>query len=368
MSAELDWGKVLAAPPSAPRPATLRDRLLDIDDWVTLAVALTAAIAVAASIQSADWVESMPALPFVAAAGLLLGYLTTRVPLQSAAARAWIAFGTFLSAGAVTVIATTLSSIEQGNAWERWNAFRDRMAAWFDIVVNGGISDDHIPFVLLVVSLTWVVSFAMAWSIFVLRNAWLALVPLALVIIGNNAYRDIEFDAALVLFLFSGILLLGRVAFQRQQAVWSREDIEAPDFVGVRASWQTAWVVAALLGLAWLLPIDSTGDTLGGLWDDIAEPINERIFDNGRFFAGIRGDQAEAFRDFGDTLPLGGSIDLRNRVQLRAEVSEPVPFLRVAAYERYESGGWLTGERTTRAGFESDLPAPAEIADRAADT
>lgn len=359
MNANLDWRQALATPRPSIERETLSRRLRDLDAWLTFVAGLMAVIAVAVSMQSADWVESMPSLPLVAALGLGAGFVSARLP-GSAVRRAWTAIAAMLGAGFVVVVGTTISAIETGgDPWERWNAFRDRMAIWWDVVIHGGISDDQIPFILLVVSVAWLVSFATAWSLFALRSAWLAMVPLGLVIVLNNAYRELDFEWSFVVFSFAALLLFGRTAFERLRGRWANEGTVYPDFIGLQAFWRSAWVGALLLLGAWMLPSNSGERAFGGVWERVGEAIDERVFDSGRFFAAVRGTRGEPFRDFGEVLPLGGAIDLRDRQQLRATLSEDVPFLRVLAYERYDGNGWLTDDRR-----ESTVPA-AEVLDPA---
>ncbi len=277
--------------------------------------------------------------------------------------RAWVAAGAMLGAGSVVVVATTISAIETGgNPWERWNAFRDRMDIWWDVVLHGGISDDQIPFILLVVAVTWLASFAMAWSLFALRNAWLALIPLTLVIVFNSAYRELSFDWGVVVFLFAALVLIARAASERQRERWLADDTEYPEFIGLQSFWRSTWVAALLLLAAWMLPSNSGDQAFGGVWQNVGDTIDERVFDSGRFFAAVQGTRGDPFRDFGEVLPLGGSIDLRNRQQLRVELSESVPFLRLVAYEQYDGTGWLAGDRRRVSAPSAGVPAPGELA------
>lgn len=364
MNADIDWG-VLVPPEPSPQPDTLGHRLANLDDWLTMAAGLVAVIAVAASIQTAGWVDRMPALWFVAAAGLLAGFVTARAPASGAARKSWIALGGALGAGALIVIPTVLSAIDSGGPWARWNDFRDRMAAWFDVVVNGGISDDEIPFILLVASVTWLVSYSVAWSLFALRNVWMALVPLGVVVVFNASYQPIDFDWAFAFFVFAALLLIGRAALQAQTAEWARNGVEFPEFVGLRAFWHTLWVVSFLLLGAWLLPADSgEGGAFGGAWDKVQQPFDDNLFKSGRFFAGVKGQSGASFREFGQTLPLGGSIDLRQRVQMRVEVSpsgQGLRFLRVAAYQQYDRSGWLNPELRRGIAPAGSVPPPADL-------
>ena len=218
----------------------------------------------------------MPPLVLVAMLALLTGYAATRVPVRGKPRRWMLALAAGLGPGAAVVLLTTLTALQVDGWVARWNLFRDRMAAWFDIVVHGGVSDDPIPFILLVVTITWLTSYGCAWSLFILRNAWIALIPLSVVVIFNNAYRPADFDWAVVFFLFAALLLIGRVAFQQQQAEWKRSSSEMPEYLNLRAFLQTLLVVSAVIFAVWLLPSRAGEQMLGPVWTKVTEPLNNR--------------------------------------------------------------------------------------------
>ncbi len=333
-----------------------------LDHLLTLGIGMMAVVAVSASILSARWVRTMPPLVLVAMLALLTGYAATRVPVRGKPRRWMLALAAGLGPGAAVVLLTTLTALQVDGWVARWNLFRDRMAAWFDIVVHGGVSDDPIPFILLVVTITWLTSYGCAWSLFILRNAWIALIPLSVVVIFNNAYRPADFDWAVVFFLFAALLLIGRVAFQQQQAEWKRSSSEMPEYLNLRAFLQTLLVVSAVIFAVWLLPSRAGEQMLGPVWTKVTEPLNNRLFDSGRFFAGLRGNQDQMFRDFGRTLPLRGSITLDETEILKVTgFSSYVPFLRVTAYEQYNSNGWTNPSHGDRSIEGSSVPAPATV-------
>ena len=359
MSLGTAWQDQIVTPMGA-RPESRWPLILD--NILTLSIGLLAVVAVSSSILTARWVRSMPSLTLVAILALLLGYAATAIPVRDTFRRWMLALGIGLVPGAAVSILTTLTALQVEGWGERWNLFRDRMTAWFDIVVHGGVSDDPIPFILLVVTITWLVSYGFAWSLFILRNAWVALIPLGIVVIFNNAYRPVEFDWAIMFFLFAALLLIARVAFQRQQEEWRRTESEVPDYLNMRAFLQTLLVVSAVIFAVWLLPSRAGDQIFGPVWTRVTAPLNDRLFDSGRFFAGLRGSQDRAFRDFGRTLPLRGSITLDETEILKVTgFSTYIPFLRVTAYEQYSSNGWTNPAHGDSSIAGSSVPSPSTV-------
>src|SRR5688572_11716371 len=90
MTANASWSDVLtpAAPrreePVRPDPPLTRRRsfLASPDEWITFSILFIAFLAVAASIEEADWVNEMPSLFAASLVGLVTGWLLAhaRVP------------------------------------------------------------------------------------------------------------------------------------------------------------------------------------------------------------------------------------------------------------------------------------------------
>jgi hypothetical protein len=169
--------------------------LLDWESWLTLGLVMIVFLSVARSIDAADWVPEMPSLAGVSFLAILAGFFLAKVKApQGVLHLAALAIGfpvvfllmlRFIEAPSLRVGAVEL--------WERWGA-------WIEIVRSGGISSDTMPFVTMVLALTWIAGYLSAWAIFRWHNAWLALVPGGFGLLTNISYLPSQFSADFVVF------------------------------------------------------------------------------------------------------------------------------------------------------------------------
>jgi hypothetical protein len=171
--AEMGWTRLdVSTAPPAPRPARVIDRFLDWEDWLTFGLALGAMLGVVMSIESAGWSSDMPALGLVGLLALLFALLVARSGLPTLLA--WPVAGV---TGAVVTFWQTLEMVGPGDLEQRVDAIYFRFERWFHLAFTGGISNDSLPFNVMVVGVTWLGVFLFGWSVFRWHNAWLGLIP-----------------------------------------------------------------------------------------------------------------------------------------------------------------------------------------------
>jgi transglutaminase-like putative cysteine protease len=304
---------------------------------VTLAIVMVGFLTVVRSIDSADWVAGMPSLYLIGFIGLFLGMIAalSRVPALAAHLVA-LSIGVV---GGLYVIGAELRGSLRDRTWE----ILERLYLWGDAVVTGGISNDDIPFIVLVVLATYVAAYIAAWSIFRWQNAWLGLIPGGLALLTNISYLPGQHSLPLLIYLFCAILLVARMNLLRQARGWRERNIRYPDFMSLTVLNITVWVALPLLALAWVLPVGSGSGILYSAWTKVTAPIAEPLNDLGRVFSGIDSKKGSQVHLFGSTLPLQGPIKLSSSEVLRVSAAEP-GFLRVQVYDEYTPQGWKIGE------------------------
>ena len=298
--------------PGEEKPTPLTTRLLRLspiswEEIVTLAIVLVAFATVVESVDSAGWVREMPSLYTVAFIALGLGLVLAKSPLNELSAHL-----TALIVGIVAVFLSATSSID-GSLGFRVDELYDRMGLWLEAVFTGGISNDNLPFVLLVVLLTYVTAYFAGWSVFRWYNAWLGLIPGGIALLTNASYLPGEGSLSLAIYLFAAILLVARLNVLRGEREWRRERTGYPDLISLHVLNITVWVAFLLVGLAWILPI-SGGGVFVSAWRSVTAPIAEPLSDLGRVFTAIDTKRGGSVHNFGSTLPLQGR-DLADRQQ-----------------------------------------------------
>ena len=322
-------------PPKESRFAVV-GRVVSWEDLVTLAIVLIAFLIVVGSINAANWVSVMPSLFPIAFAGLGVGLVLARLGLGEAKAH--------LASLAIGVVAVTLSATSRldGSIPDRVEAMADRMWLWGKAVYEGGISNDNLPFVVVVVGLTYFTAYIATWSLFRWYNAWLALIPGGIALLTNISYLPGQNSTTLLVYLFCSILLIARINVLRRARTWRKESSGYPDFLSLHVLNVTIWVALLLLAMAWVMPVGSGSGALFTFWQKITAPIVEPLSDLGRVFTAVDSKKGGSIHKFGSTLPLQGAISLGSTQIASVTTTEPV-FLRAQSYDFYTAQGWKIG-------------------------
>jgi len=338
---QASWNELFTPRPAEPvAEPRQRERLLSWEDVITFGIVLILFLSVVGSIDSARWVDDMPSLYPLALVGLLLGLLLAR-----SRADELLAHSLALLVGAGACLVTLLFVVSGDSPAARVDNLVDRMHAWFSAAFGGDISTDTLPFIVLLVVVTWLAAYASAWSIFRWHNAWLGLVPGGLALLINISYLPGQFSMAFVFFLFGAVLLVMRVHLVNSMRRWREGRVPYPEFLSLSSLHLTFWAALLLLGAAWAMPLAPESGALTGAWERLTGPITERGSDLSRVFAGVHSKKPVDVHQFESTLPFQGKISLGQSPVMQVE-SEEGGFLRAQVYEVYTSMGWKTGERS----------------------
>lgn len=325
---------------SVPLPAWVTDWGL----WVTFALAVLVFLSVARSVQRANWVDGMPSLTLLSFLGLLTGLLLSRIRWPEPALHVLA-----LLIGAPIVLWLTLGYIHSPTLMQSLGNFWHRYGDWIYQVRTGGISTDVMPFVSMVLALTWIASYLSSWSIFRWHNAWLALVPGGVGLLTNISYLPGQNSIDFLLFLFGAMLLVMRVNMRNREQDWQRRGLPYPSFVSLNVLNATVWVVAALLFVAWTIPLATEAPGVSQAWNSISSPFSNAT-DWSRLFSSIDSKRDVPLHNFGSTLPLQGKVVLSDRPVAEVDFGDQVDYgrnLRAAVYDQYTPQGWKSGPRQT---------------------
>ena len=313
------------------------------EDWLTFLAAVVTFLAVAVSLEQANWVDDMPPFVPTTLAGLLIGMISARVRYYAA-----LIHPVSLLLGALVVIMAAQSYADGVTLGDRLTDFRIRMEEWYHVVRAGDISNDNLPFVTLVHALIFLATYFAAWFLFRWHNAWLALVPSGVILLTNISFLEGQPSAAFVIFLFGAIILIARLHLQKSQVQWRREGVEYPEFISVSAIQLTVVTTVLLLVAAWMLPLGNQAKAVEGVFDTIAKPVTGQSETLVRLFHNIDSRKGAELHTFGDTLPIQGDVKLGTRQLFELNAPE-AGLLRATSYNEYTGNGWKsTGRDTTR--------------------
>ena len=357
--AQADWADLFRPPASPPQramgpawrlPRWFWERLTGWEDWLTFLIAYLAFLGVALSIQAAEWVEGMPSLALMGFLGLLCAFLLARSAIP-----AILSHLLSIVFGGLAILWQLLSTVPGDDWFARWDVFYARMEHWFDVASRGGISNDTLPFTVLLVSLTWLSAYVFGWSVFRWQNPWLGLLPGGGALFANFTFSD-QLSMLALLYLGGALLLVMRLSLARNLRDWQREGTPYPTFLSLSFVHLASWAVGLLLLVGWLTPVTVAAQPLSSIWDDLSRPFLSLSDETVRLIGPVRTHKILPIHAFKSVLPFQGSIQLRERDVLsltldRAEGLANYPFLRGAVYDEYTAGGWLAGER-----HEADRP------------
>jgi len=313
-------------------------RLVWWEDLVTFAVVAFIFSTVVISVDRANWSDGMPTLATIALVGLLTGALLARVPWPEGLVHLLA-----LPLGAAASLAQILAVAEGPSPVQRFENLTTRMGDWFAIAFGEGISNDDLPFIVLVVPMVWLAAYLSAWAVFRWRNAWLALAPGGSALLLNISFLDGQLSLAFVLFVLGGTLLVTRLHLFDRAKRWRADGTPYPTYLSLTVLHATFWVAIVLISVAWALPRADEQNEVEALWQDATAPVSQRFDGMARLFLGVNNQRAGTrVHSFEDILPFLGGIELPDTLvaEIAASGLDQPRYLRSKTFDIYSASGW----------------------------
>ncbi|MEE8347682.1 MAG: transglutaminase domain-containing protein, partial [Dehalococcoidia bacterium] len=326
----------------------LASRFFDWEDWLTLTLALGAMLGVSASLEEASWSRDMPAVTLVGVLALVFAMFLARSPLH-----VLLAWPLALFAGASVTFWQTLEMVGPGDLEQRIDAIYFRFDTWFYLAFTGGISNDSLPFNVMVVGLTWLGVFLFGWSLYRWHNAWLGLIPGGVALFMSLLFVNDPLPLSVFLFVLLGFMLVMRTSLMARMRLWRAGGVSYPPLISLSFLHYTLWAGLFLLVAAWIAPAGPF--TTPGPVDALVQRLEGVGVHLVRLAGPLRVSKVVPVHDYTAVLPFHGSINLGERELLTVTVDDPFIagpiILRGAVYDEYASGGWTAGPRR-----EIDMP------------
>jgi transglutaminase-like putative cysteine protease len=344
--AELQLTRPAAAAPATTLEAAWQKVSSVLFDWefiVTLLLALGAATAVSVPLEDGGWRKDMPPLTSVTVFAVIGGLLLARSRMS-----AIVAWPLGILTGAAVVGWQTLSMAGPGTLSDRLTNVYDRFGAWFDVVNSNQVTNDPLPFNVLIISLTWLGVLLFAWSLYRWHNAWIGLIPggaalfLDLTLVGDNL------TGAIVLYMLFGFLLVMQTNLLASIRQWRRAGADFPPMINLTFIHFSLWALVLLLVGAWVIP---AGLKTPGPVESLAESGLEFASRYVRLAGPLQSNKVIPIHSYSGTLPFQGSIRLGSRELMEVTVSDPhiagSLLLRGTTYDEYQGGGWQMNDRVS---------------------
>ena len=350
--------------PGISRPGLWLRELLDVrssiltpsEGWATFALLLAVHLVVLFAIQDAEWVEPMPRLWMVGVVALMVGlglgkvrgHILPQISLHLAA----------LALGAGVVLLETAGTLSGDGLGQRFDELFNRLDIWFGAVGGQGISNDRLPFGLMLAGGAWLMGYLSGWLAFRFHWAWPAVILPAIGLLTNQTYLpNSHYPVPLLFYLFFSILFVSRLHFLRRSRDWSAQGVKQMTRPYAFLA-NTLVLTLLVLAIAWIIPtqklvlspLQNTYATARGPWVQL-----EGEFE--RLFAGVPSKKAGGgLHSFGLALPLLGGVGLGTS-EVFSVTTEFPSYWRAQSYDFYLGQGWLTHEEQ-RESLKGDEVAP----------
>ncbi|MEE9284755.1 MAG: hypothetical protein V3V35_03395, partial [Dehalococcoidia bacterium] len=268
------------------------------EGWTSAALLLSAQLVAVVAIQTSGWIEPMPRLWLVAPLGFLVGMGVAKVrgpfPVQL------VLLALALALGAGVAFWETAGTLSQGGLVDRFDETLTRLDQWSGAIGGQGISNDRLPFALILSGLAWAMAYFSSWFLFRFRWAWPAVSLPAIALLTNQTYLpNSHYPFPLTFFLLFSILLIARVHFVNRVAVW--RTLKLDQRISRRGFLLNAAVLTALVfTVGWAIPTQKIViDPIRDRYQSARSPWAGLEDQFERVFAGIPSKRAAPLHGFG---------------------------------------------------------------------
>ncbi len=280
------------------------------DEFPNLILLSALVVIPAAAIRLADWTDGLEILLPIVITGLAISYLMAISRFSDLSA---LLATTVYGVSLVWVLAGW-RFMSQSPTWrERFYEIGFRLGVWIEAVVEGGISQDNLIFVLLLGLLFWYLSFYAIWNLFRADRLWYATIPPGLALLLNNYYYfgPARLNWLLIAYLFIVFVLAVRTHALSREQLWMQNRIGfTPD---ARAGLVRAGIVGGMVILlaAFLIPTASANTNLATVWEQASEPWQRFRGNMDRLFNGVEASTSTTAEYYGGrSITLGGPVNL----------------------------------------------------------
>lgn len=310
------------------------------EEWLTLSLVMLVQLPVVGSLQSANWVRELPSLMGPALVGLAAAWLLGHSRLSGL-----IVAGVTAVVGVISTLLLVMQTMELTDPLlgdgprAHWTEFWLRLRDWGAALIEGGISADPLPFVVLLVTMVFAVAFISTWAAIRWLNPWAALVPGGFVLLTNISYLPGQPSLSFIVFVLAAVMLIARIQYLRARDRWRTEGFDPPDFMSLEVLSVGAVVAVLLVAVAWTVPTANHWGPVADVWGRALAPVTERVDRVGQLFIGVGSKKEIPVHSLGPTLPIQGKITL-NTLPLLEVSTEQALNLRGAVYDEYTGSGW----------------------------
>lgn len=313
------------------------------EGWSSFVLLLLMLLAVAWSLQAAEWVEGLHILQMAILLSVVLGLLLSKLHRLPGNLAHLLSF---LLGGAWTmVLASTFLPPEFG--WrEKLDELAYRSWAWFQVAISGGVSDDELIFVMGLCFAFWVLGYTCAWYTFRRHQMWRVILPSGAALVINVYYAATPLTGYLVFYLFCVLLLAVRSHLYNREVVWQKAAIIYGPHVSFDFLRDGAVLSLIIILAAWVMPVVVTNPHLDQWLERLREPWQVAEDTWWRLFSSLKYRNPQVVSSFTRDLELGGPVHFGNVSVMDVRASKG-RYWRAVVYDTYTGSGWINTDPLT---------------------
>ncbi len=312
------------------------------EKWVLLALNIILLSITLGSIESANWVQT-PALILISTLGALSSLIPSYKLINSA-----IAHIVSSLTGVCIAYAYGLSLVGSLGLIDTFNELNQRLYSWILVIFGNDVTTDTVPLSILIVIITWLISYITSWTLIYRRWVWATIIVLGSILIINLTYMPAS--DSIYLFSFASIVLMLMIyinTHRHTQYINSR-NIPRPKFnvitnlgIGISIS-----ALALFAAISVTLPDDSP-TPLKQTFRPINRYVDQIRIEFQRVFAAVPTYRSDSIRFFDRVLPLIRSVPKSDDTVFIANARLPL-YWPAMAYDDYTSTAWRVDDIETK--------------------
>ncbi len=341
-------------------------------DWISFFFAWALLLTVTRRLLVTQWTEDLYLVGYIVNIayflGLALGY--SKFKYRTIAIFS-LAYGCFFIGWRLGLLQSSESP------WsEKLSAIFIRLSIIFQRLADNQPVYDSLFFLLLMMTLFWILGFNTGLSLLRTKSALRMIAPLVLTLFVIHSYDPLIRSRSGYLYLFSivSLLLISRFFYLHQHEGWAKKQFYIPPQLSTETIQFNLWFVIGLLMISILIPSSrSQLDSLVRVWEKVKEPFKAIREDFENAFSSLRVTTQIQPELFERTLNLGRGNELTEQEIFTAIAQTKIPegvriFWRSRLYDSYENGQWTINQFSSREfqvnSFDLKLPSFANRSSR----
>jgi transglutaminase-like putative cysteine protease len=319
-------------------------------DWLSSILLILILQIAAARLVATQWTKNLSLVQLIALFGTILGLALGKSIFR----RGWVAFLAF--AYGIILIPWQLGlMLDVDTTWlDRLQILQGRLSAVIEELLTRKPVTDNILFIMLMAILFWSLAIYTSFVLVRQANPWKVIIPG-----GITAFVIHSFDPLLVsrswylaFYLFFALLLVVRLEFIKNTAIWRQRHTHTPPDIGFDFTRVALVLSMVLVFFSWNVPIIAeTFKPAVDIWQTASRPWLKTKDRFSFMFASLRASVGLVQNFYGNSLPLGLGSPLSDRVVLEVEGPTNPPngnrfYWEARTYDTYESNQWVSTIQT----------------------